>query len=109
MHDAHNDLCDDAQRSLRANQEACKIISRCIVCPSANLYNLSFRCDYLNPKHMVSSNAINESMWPTSVFAHIATNSTRSLATGIGHIIETLWIKRIAQMEIYQAWLHNGA
>src|SRR5260370_37137729 len=103
MHDAHNDLCDDAQCSLRANQEACKIISRCIVCPSTYLYNVSIRCDYLNPKHMVSSNAINECMWPTSVFAYISPNSTGSLATGIRHILETLWIKRIAQVKIYQS------
>src|SRR5260370_35107461 len=39
----------------------------------------------------------------------IGANSAGSLATRIGHIVVSLWIKRIAQMEIYQARLHNGA
>src|SRR6266516_7066437 len=47
-------------------------------------------------------------MRTSGVFANIPANGARTLTARIWHIVETLWIERIAEVEIYQARLHNG-
>src|SRR5215472_13222769 len=56
---------------------------------------------------MIYSNAVDQSVWPTRVFTYIPANGAGTLAARIGHIVETLWVKRITQVQIHQPWLHN--
>src|SRR5256714_13460334 len=109
MYHTHNDFGNNTQRSLGTDEQACEIIAWSILCPVANLHNVAFRSNDFQSQHVVGCNTINKCVRATCVFANIASDSTGTLAAWIGHVIVSLWVQCITEVEIDESRLHNGA
>src|SRR2546428_13235939 len=58
---------------------------------------------------MVCGDAVEQGMWATGIFTHIAADSARALTTRVGYIVKSLRVQGVAQVQIDQSRLYNCA
>src|SRR5437763_157660 len=56
---------------------------------------------------MVGGNPVDQCVWATGILPYIAADGARTLTTRIWHIVKSLWVQGVGQVQIDQARLYN--
>ena len=107
--DAHRDLGDHPQQSLRAGQHPEKVVALGIEVLAAEPDHLAVHQHDLEAEQVVGGKAVLETVHATRVLGHVAADGAGDLARGIGRVIEALVGHRVGNGEVGDAGLGDDA
>jgi len=76
----HDHLCHDAERSFRADQDACQIVAGRVENLAAGVDQLAVGEHHFETEHMVGGDAVGERVRPARVLRHVAPDGAGFLA-----------------------------
>ncbi len=105
----HRHLGDDAEQSLRADNDAEEIIAGGVELLAAQPDDLAVHQHHLDAEHVVGGEPVFQAMHAARVLGDIAADRAGDLARRIGRVVEAGMLNRVSDAEIGDARLDDGA
>ena len=107
LQDAHRDLGDDAEQSLRAGDDADQVVAAGVQVLAAEPDHLAADQHHLQPQDVVGRHAVFQAMHAAGILRHVAADGAGDLRGRVRRIIEAGVRHRVAHGEIGDAGLHH--